>query len=96
MFDSHVKFKPIERMSFFFNWVAWPFKIISLLLSQVSHKVVLPTHLQVELGQARTHIGETINLLRVLYEPRCEKTGLRGFPDLTQTGLYNHTKWLEA
>ena len=30
-------------------------------------------------------------------EPRCEKTGLRGFrPGPTQTGLYNHTKWLEA
>ena len=28
---------------------------------------------------------------------RCEKTGLRGFqPGLTQTGLYNHTRWLEA
>ena len=25
------------------------------------------------------------------YEPRCEKTGLRGFrPGPTQTGLYNH------
>ena len=31
------------------------------------------------------------------YEPRCEKTGLRGFrPSPTQTGLYNHTIWLEA
>ena len=30
-------------------------------------------------------------------EPRCEKTGLRGFrPGPTQTGLYNHTRWLEA
>ena len=28
------------------------------------------------------------------YEPRCEKTGLRGFPPgPTQTGLYNHRKW---
>ena len=27
----------------------------------------------------------------VSYEPRCEKTGLRGFrPGPTQTGLYNH------
>ena len=32
-----------------------------------------------------------------LNEPRCEKTGLRGFrPGPTQTGLYNHTRWLEA
>ena len=33
----------------------------------------------------------------VKYEPRCEKTGLRGFrPGPTQTRLYNHTRWLEA
>ena len=32
-----------------------------------------------------------------IYEPRCEKTGLRDFrPDQTQTRLYNHTRWLEA
>ena len=32
-----------------------------------------------------------------IYEPRCEKTGLRGFrPGPTQTGLYSHGKWLEA
>ena len=30
-------------------------------------------------------------------EPRCEKTGLWGFrPGPTQTGLYNHRRWLEA
>ena len=30
-------------------------------------------------------------------EPRCEKTGLRGFrPGPTQTGLYSHRRWLEA
>ena len=29
-----------------------------------------------------------------LFEPHCEKTGLRGFrPGLTQTGLYSHTRW---
>ena len=33
----------------------------------------------------------------VLNEPRCEKTGLRGFrPSPTQTGLYNHRRRLEA
>ena len=33
----------------------------------------------------------------IQYEPRCEKTSLRGFrPGRTQTGLYNHTRWLEA
>ena len=31
------------------------------------------------------------------FEPRSEKTGLRGFPPgPTQTGLYNHRSWLEA
>ena len=31
------------------------------------------------------------------YEPRCEKTGLRGFlPGPIQTGLYTHRRWLEA
>ena len=33
----------------------------------------------------------------LLYEPRSEKTGLRGFrPGPTQTGLYSHRRWLEA
>ena len=32
----------------------------------------------------------------VTYEPR-EKTGLQGFrPGPTQTGLYNHRRWLDA
>ena len=32
-----------------------------------------------------------------IYEPRSEKTGLRGVrPGPTQTGLYRHTRWLEA
>ena len=31
------------------------------------------------------------------FEPRCEKTGLRGFrPGPTQTGLRSHLRWLEA
>ena len=35
--------------------------------------------------------------LSSINEPRCEKTGLRGFrPGLTQTRLYNHRRWLEA
>ena len=33
----------------------------------------------------------------IKYEPRSEKTGLRGFrPGPTQTGLYCHRRWLEA
>ena len=32
-----------------------------------------------------------------IYEPRCEKTGLRGFqPGMTQTGLDNYRRWLKA
>ena len=35
--------------------------------------------------------------VKILYEPRCEKTCPRGFqPGLTQTRLYSHRKWLEA
>ena len=41
---------------------------------------------------ARAETGSTSK-----YEPRSEKTGLRGFrPGPPQTGLYNHTRWLEA
>ena len=33
----------------------------------------------------------------LLFEPRSEKTGLRGFrPGPTQTRSYNHRRWLEA
>ena len=33
----------------------------------------------------------------MIFKPRSEKTGLRGFrPGPTQTGLYNHRRWLEA
>ena len=36
-------------------------------------------------------------IYRFLYEPRCEKTRLRGFqPGPTQTGLYSHRRWLET
>ena len=32
-----------------------------------------------------------------IYEPYCEKTGLRGFrPGLTQTRLYSYRRWPEA
>ena len=40
--------------------------------------------------------GYTVCLC-VINEPRCEKTGLRGFrPGPTQTGLYSHRRWIEA
>ena len=33
------------------------------------------------------------NYLQTSFEPRCKKTGLRGFrPGPTQTGLYNHRR----
>ena len=43
--------------------------------------------------------AESVNTYVVitLFEPRCEKSGLRGFrPGPTQTGLYSHRRWLEA
>ena len=34
---------------------------------------------------------EEDNFCMILFEPRCEKTGLRGIrPGPTQTGLYSH------
>ena len=34
---------------------------------------------------------------KLLYEPRCEKTGLRGFrPGPTQIRLHSDRRWLEA
>ena len=43
--------------------------------------------------QQMTRVTENL----FLYELRSEKTRLRGFrPGLTQTRLYNHTRWLEA
>ena len=38
-----------------------------------------------------------LQLSKMLSEPSCEKTGLRGFrPGPTQTRLYSHRRWLEA
>ena len=40
---------------------------------------------------------EDVSLLDPRNEPRCEKTGLRGFrPGPTQTRLYSHRRKLEA
>ena len=46
----------------------------------------------------RTHLFSMLfSMLNAIIEPRCEKTGLRGFrPGPTQTGLYSHIRWLEA
>ena len=59
-------------------------------------------HAKDENGQVTVHIINTLeNHYRLFptarFEPRCEKTGLRGFrPGPTQTGLYSHRRWIEA
>ena len=48
-------------------------------------------------GQKLPFVNMYIVLRLLLYEPRREKTGLRGFrPGPTQTGLYKLRKELEA
>ena len=40
---------------------------------------------------------DLVHNVETLFEPRCEKTALRGFrPGPTQTRLHNLTRWLEA
>ena len=42
-------------------------------------------------------LGCLAAVTKIIYEPRREKTGLRGFrPGPTQTGLYSHIRWLET
>ena len=52
------------------------------------------------IGFERVYGGEHVETpveSQCKYEPRCEKTGLRGFrPGPTQTGVYSHRRWLEA
>ena len=48
-------------------------------------------------SQNEAQMGHVMKNLLLAYEPRSEKTGLRGFqPGPTQTGLYSHKRWLEA
>ena len=50
-----------------------------------------------EFEQVSSTLGKRHIMLTRSYEPRCEKTGLRGFqPGSTQTGLCSHTRWLGA
>ena len=43
------------------------------------------------------HMKSPLILAILIFEPRSEKTGLRGFrAGPTQTGLYSHRIWLEA
>ena len=42
-------------------------------------------------------VADHFSTMVATYEPRCEKTGLRGFrPGPTQTMLYSKRRWLEA
>ena len=42
----------------------------------------------------RPFLGDDSHVILTLYEPRCEKTGLRGFlQGPTQIGLYSHRIW---
>ena len=53
----------------------------------------------IRMGKSMRHkwVKECVCVLLLFYEPRSEKTDLRGFrPGPTQTGLYSYTKWLEA
>ena len=60
----------------------------SLLLISIA---LLSTEFKATIGLSK-HQTET-HTHSVTYEPRCEKTGLRGFrPGPTQTGLYNHRR----
>ena len=55
-----------------------------------------------EIGKLSFNYHQISSNMRIIsssgtHEPCCEKTGLRGFrPGPTQTGLYSHTRWLEA
>ena len=49
------------------------------------------------LAAAEAHSILLIDYVDDRYEPRCEKTGLRGFrPGPTQTGLYSHRRCIES
>ena len=41
-------------------------------------------------------IAECMKRAHLIYEPRRENTGIRGFLGLAQTDLYSHRKRLEA
>ena len=48
-------------------------------------------------GSFRPIFSRSLICELIVYEPRCEKTGLRDFRlGPTQTGLYSHRRWLEA
>ena len=68
-------------------------------LRQMTFSITSALSIRTYAGASLIHVvTPTINSdCLVRYEPRCEKTGLRGFrPGPTQTRLYSHTRWLEA
>ena len=47
--------------------------------------------------QQQPTFSNHIEVTKIKYEPRCEKTGIQSFrPGPTQTRLYNSIRWLEA
>ena len=72
-------------------------------LSLNYHQISSNTHLISSAGIKSTkdvallYADKQHTISRLRTDPRCEKTGLRGFrPGPTQTGLYSHRRWLEA
>ena len=48
-------------------------------------------------GGTQSRLARDLKEISHIFEPRCEKTGLRGFrPGPTQTGLYSHRICLDA
>ena len=76
---------------------------VMVCFERMSRKITMQGFTLAAITAAEKHsivLDSTLNLDEVsgaLNEPRREKTCLRGFgPGPTQTGLYNHRRWLEA
>ena len=78
----------------FFMWTAKTDNVYHsttfFMLNSDEHEIC-PTHVKMQ------KIVGILTFTGRLNEPRCVKTGLRGFRrGPTQTGLYSHRGWLEA
>ena len=63
---------------------------------QMSMPIGVFTERKAQKSLVLSHIGSSI-ITTDEYEPRCMKTGPRGFRQgPTQTGLYSHRRWIEA
>ena len=70
---------------------------MALHLRTVSENILLRSTLYPVVVEIAERLKSHLCNIRILlkYEPRFEKTGLRGFqPCPTQTGLYNQRRWL--